>query len=470
MTKTIPKAPGALPLLGHVPALLRDPLGFLDSLPDHDVVRLLMGRKPALLVREPELTRRVLVNDRTFDKTEWYGRVREVLGDGSLIVCPHSGHRRMRRLVQPVFHPSHLPGYAEMMTSETAAGTGAWSEGQKFDVLNEMTLLVTRALVRTMFSDAPSAGMLRQTTEDILTLAKLSGPLMVLPSALAPLFGGRRYRQAGTRLREVAGGILSNRRAEGADPGDLLSALLAARPPAGPETEDQSFTSREIIDQLTTFYGAGTDTTATTLAWALHLLAQHQEVEDRVHAEVDAVLAGTPAGVEHLPRLPLTARVIKEALRLYPAAWMVPRTATADTRLGNHHVPAGMTVIYSPYVIQRLSDLYEQPDRFDPDRWDHDRRPQPPRHAFLPFGGGARKCIAEDFAVTHATIALATITARWRLTPAPGCRVRPSVAITLAPNGLRMQVSPRSVRGPIESSGLPAPRVTVDPSPSPKIR
>ncbi len=105
-----------------------------------------------------------------------------------------------------------------------------------------------------------------------------------------------------------------------------------------------------------------------------------------------------------------------------------------------------MTIVYSPYVIHRRRDLYEHPDRFDPDRWDHERRPQPPRHAFLPFGGGARKCIAEDFAMTHATIALATITARWRLTPTPGCRIRPSLAITLAPNGLRMQVTQRSAR------------------------
>ncbi|MFG2648956.1 cytochrome P450 [Streptomyces sp. NPDC048436] len=446
-TQTIPKAPGALPVLGHVPALLRDPLGFLDSLPDHDVVRLLMGREPALLVREPELTRQVLVSDRTFDKTELYGKGREVMGDG-LLICPHSGHRRTRRLVQPVFHPSRLPGYAKVMTSETAAATGAWRDGQEFDALNEMTLLTTRTLVRAMFSGTPPPGMLRQTTKDTLTLAKLSGPLTVLPPALArlPLVGGRRFRQAGIRLREVTGGMLRDRCGGGADPGDPLSALLAVRPSAATETEDQSFTHREIIDQLTAFYLAGTDTTATTLAWALLLLAQHRDVEDRVHAEVDAVLAGAGADIDHLPCLPLTAQVIKEALHLYPPAWLVPRTATADTRLGSHHVPTGMTIGYSPYVIHRRSDLYEHPDRFDPDRWDHERRPQPPRHAFLPFGGGARKCIAEDFAMTHATIALATITARWRLTLVPGCRIRPSMAITLAPNGLRMQVTPRSAQ------------------------
>jgi pentalenene oxygenase len=447
MTRSISKAPGALPLFGHGPALLRDPLGFLESLPDHNVVQLLVGRKPALLVREPELTRQVLVSDRTFDKTEWYDKGREVMGDG-LLICPHSAHRRTRRLVQPVFHPSRLPGYATVMTSETAAAAGAWRDGQEFDVPSEMMLLITRALVRAMFSDAPSPGMLRQTTEDILTLAKLSGPLSVLPPAVArlPLVGNRRFHQAGIRLREVTGGILSDRCDDVASPGDLLSALLAARPSTGTESEDQSFTHREIIDQLTAFYLGGTETTATTLAWALLLLAQHREVEDRVHAEVDGVLAGAGAGVEHLPRLPLTAQVIKEALRLYPPAWLVPRTATADTRLGSHHVPAGMTIVYSPYIIHRRRDLYEQPDRFDPDRWDHERRPQPPRHAFLPFGGGARKCIAEGFAMTHATIALATITARWRLTPVPGCRIRPPMAIALSPNGLRMRVTTRSPR------------------------
>lgn len=133
-TRMIPRARGALPLLGHVMPLLRDPLRFLTSLPAQgDLVRIRIGPVTAIVICDPELTRQVLLDDRTFDKGgPIFDRLREVLGNG-LVTCPHSMHRRQRRLVQPTFHQTRLPGYAQTMTEEISAVAESWRDGHVID-------------------------------------------------------------------------------------------------------------------------------------------------------------------------------------------------------------------------------------------------------------------------------------------------------------------------------------------------
>ncbi|HSZ29668.1 MAG TPA: cytochrome P450, partial [Pseudonocardiaceae bacterium] len=224
------------------------------------------------------------------------------------------------------------------------------------------------------------------------------------------------------------------------DHGDLLGALLSTRDPDG---NNQGLSETEILDQVVSFFGAGTEATANTLAWALHLLTQHPDIRARLHTELDTVLAGRPATHADLPRLEFTSRVIRETLRLWPSAWMFTRMVTADTDLGGHHLPAGTIIVYSPYLLHHHPDLYERPDRFDPDRWLPEAAQVIPRHAYIPFGGGARKCIGDTFGFTEATLALATITTRWHLQPLSGQQIRPALAIALVPKGLRLRTIAR---------------------------
>ena len=143
-----------------------------------------------------------------------------------------------------------------------------------------------------------------------------------------------------------------------------------------------------------------------------------------------------------LPALELANHIVTETLRLYPPGWLFTRITTEDTQIGGHSVPAGTTVVYSPYLIQH-SKLYHDPERFDPDRWDSRNVPPPPRGAFVTFSAGPRKCLGDTFAITEATLALATIASRWRLRPIPGQVVRTTVDTTLRPRGLRMRVEER---------------------------
>jgi len=197
---------------------------------------------------------------------------------------------------------------------------------------------------------------------------------------------------------------------------------------------------------------------ASTLGWVFHMLAQHPAIADGLHTEVDTVLAGEPAGFEHLPDLILTRRIISETLRLYPSLWLGTRVVTADTELGGHLLAAGSVVSYSPYLVGR-SDLYDNPDSFDPGRWDESLRSAPPRHAFIPFGGGARQCLANQYAPMEMVLALATIASRWRLEAVPGTPRRPRAAANLTARGLRLRAVKRSL--PFEHDHL---RVVGEPS------
>jgi cytochrome P450 len=145
---------------------------------------------------------------------------------------------------------------------------------------------------------------------------------------------------------------------------DLMARLLAAR-----GDEGEGLTDEELSDQVAVLLIAGAETTSAALTWATYLLCTHPEVLEAVSAEVDRVLGGEVAGWEHLPELKLTGRVIQEAMRMYPPSWLLPRTATRETRLGGHVVPAGTTVLISQYMLQHDPSVFPEPERFDPDRW-----------------------------------------------------------------------------------------------------
>lgn len=445
MTGPIPTAPRAMPLLGHTLPLLRNPLSFLSSLPAlGDVVRIRLGPIAAIVPCTAELTHDVLCDDRTFDKGGlFFDRFRELLGDG-IGTCPRSLHRRQRRLLQPAFHSQRLPGYAETMVTQVDAVVTRWRDGQVIDVTAEMMTITSQTLLATMFSDSLPGPVLRGALDDVAAIFEVLYWRMLTPPPLdrLPTPGNRRYQRARSRLRDAVGSAIAGRRAQGGDHADLLSAMLTAR---DVDNGNGALTDAELVDQVVSFFVAGTETTALTIAWALHLLSEHPAIEHRLHTEVDAVLAGRAATYGDLPHLGLVNRIITETLRLYPPGWIISRLVTTDTQLGDHRVPAGATVMFSPYLIHHRPDLYPEPERFDPDRWLPERAKAIRRDAFIPFGGGARRCMGDQFGNTEAVLALATIAANWRMEPVGGTRVRPVAEASLRPHGLRLRATARTV-------------------------
>ncbi|HEY0454256.1 cytochrome P450, partial [Actinophytocola sp.] len=337
----IPTARGALPLVGHgLPMLRRAPEFLAELAAQGDLVRIRIGPAPAVMVCDPELTHQVLRDDKTYDKGgPFISVVRDIAGD-NLVGCPHSQHRRQRRLLQPAFQQNRFPEYAKTMSAEIAERVDAWHEGEVLDVPAQMAMLTTNVLTSTMFSDTLTEAELRQSKRDLDTImdSVLTRMLMAGPLRRLPIPANRRFERARARIRRTVLGIVATRRAEGGDRGDLLSALLSAH-----DTESsgahQVLSDAEIANQMMTFHIAGTETIAITLTWALHLVAAHPDIERRLHDEVDTVLAGRTATHDDLSRLELTNRIVTETLRIRAPVWLLTRKVTTDTRLGGYHLP-----------------------------------------------------------------------------------------------------------------------------------
>ncbi|WP_225846837.1 cytochrome P450 [Streptomyces sp. HPF1205] len=437
---TIPVAGNSVPFLGHAVPLLRDPLGFLSSLPAYgSLVKLRLGPLPVVMVCDPGLTRQVLLDDRTFDMGgPVMDRARKLVGEG-LGTCPRSKHRRQRRLCQPAFHRDRMPVYGEPMAASCTAVADSWHDGQVIDVTGAMSTLVMRVVAQTMFGTSlPRVS--RDLAQDFRAVAQPAFWLMVMPPVLGrlPLPANRRFRQARDGMWDTVRDIIAARRLDGGDHADLLASLLDAQDPES-DPEERALSDEEVAEQVVNIF-AGSDAAGPALAWALYLIATHPEIEERLHAEVDEVLAGGPLTFAHLPELKLADRVISEALRLYTPTWLGSRIVTADTDLGGYELPAKTMIGWSPYLIHRRPDLYDDPDRFDPDRWLGSRTD---KEAYFPFGAGARKCIGNRFGTATAVLTLAAIASRWTLRPADDQPLRPVVKTMLAPYGLRMRVTAR---------------------------
>jgi len=451
------RAPGAWPLLGHVVALQRRPLTFLDSLAAHgDLVEIKLGPRRAFMLCHPDLAYQVLTDFRTYDRTgPVYRRVRMAMGNG-LATATYPDHRRQRLAVQPAFRHEPMRGYIAVMRQEVTAVMAGWRNGLVVDLVDEMFKLTTTVALRALFSSAINSRDADELQESFDVFLRGTYARAALPAlGKLPTPGNRRYTRALARWRAQVRDLIEGYQRAGADRGDLMSRLLAAR-------DELSVTDQELSDQVAVLLLAGGETTSATLVWSLYLLAGHPEVLDALHAEVDGVLGGGVAGWQHLSRLALTARVVREALRLYPPGWIVTRTCERETRLAGRTLPVGSILLFSSYVLHRRPDFFPRPHQFDPGRW-LDQVAEGAggaregtavrRNSFLPFGAGATKCIGEEFAMAEATLALASICARWRLTPEPGSTASPAARAVLVPRTLPVRLSARSA--PRTTNGMP---------------
>ncbi|WP_063043761.1 cytochrome P450 [Nocardia pseudovaccinii] len=433
-TYTRASAPRRLPLIGHA-AGLRDPLSLLTSLPQYgDLVSLWIGPAHLLIVCHPDLARDVLTHDRIYDKGGMlYERLREVIGSG-VGSCPSDAHRGQRRLVQPAFHRSRMAGYAAEMTRQLALESGRWRDGGTLAVYPALTSVTSRIIAKTLFSSDEITAHTDEFAAAMSTMLQSMALRMLVPPAWdrLPLPGRHRFQRARIRMRHISAQIITHYRATGIDEPDVLSMLLAARTDIGEPLSDNA-----IIDEITTLYLAGTETNASTLSWACHLVAEHPNVQRRLHDEADAVLGRRAATWDDIGQLVYTRQIIDETLRLCPPGWLLTRTATTDAELGGVPIPRGTTVAVSPYILHHNPDFWPDPQTFDPDRWAEPGRPR--TDAYVPFAGGARKCLGSNFALAQTTLSLATIAATWHLESLPG-PVHRGIGATLTPNRLRLRL------------------------------
>jgi|RhiMethySRZTD1v2_1073278.scaffolds.fasta_scaffold259987_2 cytochrome P450 len=413
----------------------RDPLATLVTASRlGDVTRIDLGpRGEAFVVTHPDGVKRVLLeNQPNYSKrTRGFDSLRLFLGQG-LLTSEGDFWRKQRRIAQPAFHHRNLQAFGAIMQQAGESLADRWearaATGETFDVAHDMMQVTLSIVGRCLFStdpDAQSSAIGRHLEVMLGHFARRITALIVLPLSW-PTAGNRRIRLAIDELHRIVDEIVALRRKapESDDrPTDLLDLLMAAEDAeTGARMND-----RQLRDEVLTLLLAGHETTAAALGWTWWLLARHPDVDRRLGEQL-AALGDGPIDAEALHRAPLVGRVVHEAMRLYPPAWIVARRAEAADRILGVSIPRDHLVIVTPYATHRRPDLFRDPERFDPDRFDGATFD---RFAYFPFGGGPRICIGNGFALMEAQILLATLRRRFRLELAPGAVVQPLPLLTL---------------------------------------
>jgi cytochrome P450 len=431
-------------VFGNLKEFSRDQLGSMTSWARQygDVVSIRFGPRSIVFVHHPDLVEEVLVTqNRKFIKHYRLRQTERTLGQG-LLTSEGSFWRGQRKLAQPAFHRERIAAYGRFMVEATERMLHGWTDGETRDIQEDMMRLTLEIVAKTLF-DAEIGGASAEASDAMETLMHAfiarTGKLITPPHWL-PTPINRRVEHAIRRLEAILFAVIAERRKSGEDRGDLLSILLNARD----EETGRGMTDQQLRDEVMTLFMAGHETTANTMAWAWFLLATHPEVEERLHSELDFVLAGRVPSVFDLPRLKFAENVITETLRVYPTVWMLGREAIEPVELGGYTIPVGTTVFMPQWVVHRDPRWFDDPEVFRPERWDDGLMQRIPRYAYFPFGGGPRICIGNNFALMESLLLLATIAQRYRLTLAPDAHVKPLPTMTLRPaHGVRMTLARR---------------------------
>jgi cytochrome P450 len=407
--------------------------------------RVYVARLPGapILLMDPELIRAVLVEQADdFPHGALFQRIIRPIWGRGLLMAEGAEWRWQRRAAAPPFRPAALAGLAPRIRALADASLIAWKSTprEEIDMAEEAARITLNVILDTMLSggeDFDQAGARERIVSVVDSISRMRLSYFLFPD---------RYHRARPspettdlpELRAAVDRMIARRRSAPAR-GDLLDLLMAAiDPETGRAMDDET-----LRDNLLGFILAGYGTTAMALTWGLYLLSQHPPSLARLRAEIDSVTGGEPVGPEHLDRLVFTRQVINETLRLYPSAHSMTRVCSRATRIGDLTVRAGQRVIIPIYALHRHRLWWQDPERFDPDRF-APSEPPPNRHIYMPFGAGPRICIGAAFAMLELTVILATWVRAADFNLAPGHDVWPVATLGLqSRDGMPMRVAVR---------------------------
>jgi cytochrome P450 len=437
---------------------------YATQLPGQDDI--IVARMPFfrfVIIRNPELARHVLVsNQDNYCKSAEYDLLAVAFGRGLVTDLDDARWARNRRLVQPIFAKRNLDRFAGPMTDAACDAVERFrridATGHPVDVNAEMNRLTLDIIARTMFGTDLSGPMSEVTLSRLLQffgvgfVTNVSRPLHAL-STLLVKYGPKSQHDTYSRLpmrlmrgaswvmaprvmrdlrhvERVVDQLIADHRSGAIGRKDnLLALLMEAR---DPET-GYRYSDPEIHDELMTFIGAGMETTATALAWAWKLLAEHREVWERLRDELERVLGGRTPTADDVDQLPWTKAIVAETMRVYPPITGVGRVAKRGDVLGDFPITAGTTLGINLHGLHYNDRVWDHPEKFDPTRFLENLQPVQ-RHAWLPFGAGKRMCVAAGFANMEAVLVLATIAQRVDLDRVGDEPIRRQISFTGGPD------------------------------------
>ena len=406
------------------------------------------------MVNQPSLVNQVLVGQvNAFPKSELLGdALRPLLGD-SIFTTNGAQWQRQRDMMAPAFAQTRTTVAFPVMRDAVAAMLQRLQQlpaGAGHDVEVEMTHVTADIIFRSIFSvpmEGPDAHQIFAAFARFQALA----PRLMLPA----LFGVRwlvlpwdrwRSRRAATEIRGLLEKLIrprfeAHRAGQGAGPADILASFLGATDSSTPPAQ---FSFNELVDQVAMLFLAGHETSASALTWALYLLAKAPDIQERMYQEVVTVLGHRVPNASDMKSMELTWNVFRETLRLFPPVGFMARESTQACPMRDKTIPAGASVVVSPWLIQRHRELWDNPDAFDPDRYANDKSRESLRNAYLPFGMGPRVCMGAAFALQEAALILSSLVREYRLESVPGHVPQPVGRLTIrSANGVELTLHRR---------------------------
>lgn len=410
-------------------------LRHISELGDVTRFRLLMGVN--YMVSDPELVGQVLLDpENIYIKNRgFWSRFDDIFGQG-LVISEGAIWKKHRKLMAPAFQSKTVQTYYSSMISEVDLYVENWNYGQSVNVhqsMMDITLNVLNAcLFNVEFNNVKSqiVDCIKQLESQFaLRVVRPFGFQSTWPSKI-----NKEYWSALAKLETIVKQFITSVRKKNDDK-TLLDKLVNARDETNSGLDDS-----EIRDELITLILAGHDTTSITVSWALYLLSQNSHLIESLREEWSTL---DPDNIDYgsLVNLPLTRGVLRETLRLYPPAYIIGREPLVDTKIGNVEIPKTFAVVISPYAMGRDARFYDEPDQFIPQRWNEDFEKQLPRFAFIPFGGGKRTCIGEQFAMAEAAILLWRILGKFNIEYTDSKSLQPAPVMTLTPRPFTLKLS-----------------------------
>lgn len=428
-----PPGPRGHWLVGNLPDIRRDmPQALLDTAREFGgVARLRAGPARMYLIGDGDLIVELIA--KRHGELRKSNRTRASLGGhlgNGLITLEGAEHRRHRRLVQPALHTGRVARYADIMVELARQRAQSWPDGSTQNILAEMSDLTLRIVCAALFQIEQD-----ETAQELVAAVHdFAGSLNAVLRRPFPLPGwlptpvNRLRRNTVRRVDALAYALIQRRRRTGGDGGDLLSMLLSAG-----DADGRPLSDVEVRDELLTIFFAGHETSAAALSWAFLLLADHPEVAARLRGELAAAVGERAVSASDLERLPLLGAVVKETLRLYPAAWVFDRSPLHDIVVGGYLIPKRANILLSPWVVHRDPSRWDDADAFRPERFLGPAAPG--RGSYLPFGDGPRLCVGNRFAEAEIALVLATMLPLVDLQRVDDAPVRPEGDATLRPRG-----------------------------------
>ena len=407
------------------------------------------GMVKGILTTDPGLAQHVLQKEhRKWRKSPIQTeRLGHFLGNG-LLTSDGDYWLQQRRLIQPGFHRKRLASLAGIMNREIDAFLEqrfepALANSQLVDMSPLMMELAFRVVAKSLFTTSLQEDDLAFLGDTVTTIQGFITRTFRQPYLIPWFRFSGQYREHEALSDKFDGIILEYiqaRRSSNEQHDDLLQMLLEARY----EDTGEGMTDRQLVEESAILFVAGHETTANALSWTWYLLSQHPEVMERIRREHESVLSGREPGFEDLPQLEYTLQVIDEAMRLYPPAWITDRLCIEDDQYGDLPLPKGSRVVAYIHGIHHRPSLWDDPESFRPERFSRERKKAYHPFAYMPFGGGPRLCIGNNFALMEMQLVLVKMLQRYLLESVPDFEPELQPLITLRPrNGVMVSVARR---------------------------